>query len=493
VTSESRVLTRRFLLVKEVAMETTRHDGCKAIGRSAAVAGAISALVWAMVLSVRATGAGEPDPFELVFSNPAGVHRTVTMGGAIDTNNAFFQDLGTNGRTCFSCHRPAQAWTITPRELADRFVATDGLDPIFRANDGSNCEGADVSSIEARRQAFSLLLSKGLIRVGIQVPANAEFTIVDEDDPYDCNAALTGASMYRRPLPTTNLPFLSAVMWDGRETVKGHAVRADLLTQASSATTSHAQGASPSASQLEEIVDFELGLFTAQTHAHAAGNLSARGVRGGPGFLAREPFCIGINDPLDILPAMPGACAASSGGLNPTVFTLFADWLTASSPGRQSIARGEEIFNHRTFVIDNVAGLNGRPEDPVAGPLQAGTCTICHDTPNAGDHSIAMPLNIGIADASRRTPDLPLYTLLNRATGETIQTSDPGRAMVTGRWSDIGKFKGPILRALAPRAPYFHNGSAGTLEEAVDFYNERFNIGLTPQEKADLVAFLNAL
>jgi cytochrome c peroxidase len=474
-------------------MWTTRHGDRRTLGRYVAIAGAVSALVSVMFLSVHATGAGTPDPFELVFSNQFGVHRTLTMAGAIDTSNPFFQDLGTNGRTCFTCHRPAEAWTVTPQELTERFRETDGLDPIFRTNDGSNCAGADVSSNWARRLAFSLLLSKGLIRIGIDVPQDAEFTIVDVDDPYGCNAPFTAASMYRRPLPTTNLPFLSTVMWDGRETVKGQAIRADLLTQASDATTGHAQGAPPSAPQLEEIVDFELGLFTAQTNLHAAGRLSARGARGGPGFLAREPFCIGINDPLNILPVMPGACAAPSGGLNPTVFTIFGDWLTATSPERQSIARGEEIFNHRTFVIDNVAGLNGRPEDPVAGPLQSGTCTICHDTPNAGDHSIAMPLNIGIADASRRTPDLPLYTLQNKATGETTQTSDPGRAMVTGRWGDIGKFKGPILRALSARAPYFHNGSAATLEEAVDFYDVRFTIGLTAQDKIDLVAFLRAL
>ena len=133
------------------------------------------------------------------------------------------------------------------------------------------------------------------------------------------------------------------------------------------------------------------------------------------------------------------------------------------------------------------------PADPVPGPIQAGTCTICHDTPNAGDHSIAMPLNIGVADAARRTPDMPLYTLQNSATGDVVQTTDPGRAMVTGRWSDVGKFKGPVLRAMAARGPYFHNGLAATLEEAVDFYNERFNIGLSAQDKADLVAFLKAL
>ena len=105
---------------------------------------------------------------------------------------------------------------------------------------------------------------------------------MDADDPYDCGAPLTQASMYRRPLPTTNLAFLSTVMWDGRETVKGQAIRSDLLTQASDATTGHAQGAAPSPVQLQQIVDFELGLFTAQTHDNGAGSLEPMRA-GGPG------------------------------------------------------------------------------------------------------------------------------------------------------------------------------------------------------------------
>jgi cytochrome c peroxidase len=104
-----------------------------------------------------------------------------------------------------------------------------------------------------------------------------------------------------------------------------------------------------------------------------------------------------------------------------------------------------------------------------------------------------MPLDIGLADASRRRADQPLYTLRNKSTGETVQTTDPGRALVTGRWRDIGRFKGPTLRALATRAPYFHNAFANDLHEVVDFYDVRFGIGLTPQEKDDLVAFLKTL
>ena len=71
--------------------------------------------------------------------------------------------------------------------------------------------------------------------------------------------------------------------------------------------------------------------------------------------------------------------------------------------------------------------------------------------------------------------------------------TDPGRALISGNCADIGKVKGPILRGLAGRAPYFHNGSAATLMDAVNFYDQRFNIGFTDQQKQDLVNFLNAL
>ena len=74
-----------------------------------------------------------------------------------------------------------------------------------------------------------------------------------------------------------------------------------------------------------------------------------------------------------------------------------------------------------------------------------------------------------------------------------MKTTDPGRAMVTGKMTNIGAFKPPILRDLAVRAPFFHNGSAETLDDVVNFYNARFTIGLTPQQHDDLVAFLRSL
>ena len=57
----------------------------------------------------------------------------------------------------------------------------------------------------------------------------------------------------------------------------------------------------------------------------------------------------------------------------------------------------------------------------------------------------------------------------------------------------VGKTKGPILRGLSSRAPYFHNGSAQTLLDIVHFYETRFGLVLSKQDELDLVNFLSVL
>jgi cytochrome c peroxidase len=88
---------------------------------------------------------------------------------------------------------------------------------------------------------------------------------------------------------------------------------------------------------------------------------------------------------------------------------------------------------------------------------------------------------------------VPLYTLRNLQSGEVRQTTDPGRALITGKWKDLDRFKVPALRGLSARPPYFHDGSAATLRDVVDFYDQRFSIGYPAQEKRDLAAFLGSL
>jgi cytochrome c peroxidase len=453
-----------------------------------------------------------------VFADPNGSFATLNQEGpTLEANNPFFQNLGTNGRRCVTCHQPSDAWTVTPPHIQERFDSSDGNDPIFRPIDGSGCPSQDVSTVDARREAYSLLLNKGLIRVGISVPMspNAEFTVLNNDNPYGCGST-SQISQYRRPLPATNLPFLSTVMWDGRETFKdanGHLqpLSFDLADQAMGATLGHAQGAQPpTTAQQQQIVDFETHLFTAQVNDTQAGELDAFGANGGPVPLSQQTFFLGINDPLGGNP--------TGASFNPKIFSLFDSW--ANLPGgqnnqttlaRQSIARGQNLFNTLPITITGVAGLNDavcKPDpfnpaivcgtlcqthrDACGQPIQ-GFCGTCHDTPNVGNHSLPAPLNIGLADASRRTPDLPLITVMCNATGEILQVSDLGRAMITGKCADVGRFKGPILRGLSARAPYFHNGSAATLMDVINFYDDRFSLRLTAQQKADLVAFLSSL
>lgn len=458
----------------------------KCVVRSMAVVASAAIVIGAAAW----VSADQPDPHLLTFRDDTGTVRTFNTADSLDTDNPFFQSLGTNGRACVTCHQASDGWSVTPTHLRERFATSRGLDPIFSSNDGSNCEGASPASLSQRRAASSLLLTKGLIRVGLTVPLDAEFTVAAVDDPYKCGGSLDNVSAYRRVLPTTNLRFLSTVMWDGRETKPGQSIVDDLKGQAKDATLGHAQASlTPTDDEIRQIVSFEMGLFTAQATDNAAGALHAHDATGGPVVLSQQPFFLGINDPLGGNPT--GAAFDSR------AFSLFDRWMKSThseddTPGdaRVAIARGQALFNTRPIVIAGVAGLN---DNPAVGASFSGTCTTCHDTPNSGNHSVSAPLNIGLTDASKRTLDLPLYTLRNKSTGDEVMTSDPGRAMISGKWKDVGKFKGPILRGLAAHAPYFHNGSAATIADAVEFYNTRFQLKLTAREKSDLVAFLQAL
>ncbi len=431
-------------------------------------------------------------PNPLFTTDSRGILGTYSTAGGIDINNPFFQNLGTNGRTCNTCHISSSAWGLTPADVQEKFNRTGGTDPIFHTNDGANCPSADVSTVDARRKASSQLLSKALIRVTVSVPANAQFQIIKVRDPYNCpeNTPMNPA-LFRRPLPAANLDFLSAVMWDGRETVPGSipgksiSLTQSLENQAKDATTGHAQGAAPSAEQVAQIVRFETALYTAQTTDAHAGNLTAKSATGGPHYLSQQNFYVGINDVLGGDP--------TGASFNSQAFSLYSSWKNSASTYRQSIARGEALFNTFPIPITGVAGLN----DALGQPVIMGTCTTCHDSPNVGNHSFSVPLAIGTtaypALPQLDVAGLPVYTVQCIATGNTVQVTDLGRALVTGKCADIGKLKGPILRGLAARAPYFHNGSAATLNDAVEFYDNRFSLGLTAQQRTDLVAFLGTL
>ncbi len=449
-------------------------------------------------------------PNLLPFLNFTGFSATNSTTGSLDISGPFFQSLGTNGRTCTTCHAASDGFGLSAVDVQFRYFTTQGKDPLFAQVDGSTCPTGAINN--------SLLLNNGLIRIGIQVPPNttdpdpAQFTIAAVQDPYGC-ALVTNAqgqetaSMYRRPLPTTNLGFLSAVMFDGRESFFNPLnneqtfaanLNADLTQQAIDATLTHAQANQPPTSaQLSQIVGFEMALNSAQYYDFFAGNLyGQRGSQGGPQYLPKQQYYPGINDSLGGDP--------QGKQFNPNVFTIYAPWQKARNPQQASIARGEQIFNTQALTISDVPGLTTGTQ------TIAGTCTTCHDTPNVGNHSFPLPLDIGTGHSllyetdpniiaglqELQQPTLPVFELVctqGTEAGQTFYTTDPGKGLISGQCTDIGRIKGPILRGLASRAPYFHNGAAGNLSQLVNFYNKRFQIGLSQQQMQDLINFLQTL
>lgn len=444
------------------------------------------------------------------FFDLTGFSATNSTTGSVDLSGPFFQSLGTNGRSCGTCHVPGNAFALSAANAQFRYFISHGRDPLFAQVDGSTCPTGTINN--------NLVVNNGLFRIGLQVapnqfdPTAAQYTITAVQDPYGCALTTNSqgqqtASVYRRPLPATNLGFLSAVMWDGRESFfdplnNGQTfaanLNADLTQQAIDATLGHAQANQPpTQAQLTQIVGLEMALNSAQSYDFFAGNLYGQnGSQGGPQFLPTQQYYPGINDSLGGDP--------HGQQFNPNVFTVYTPWQNSRNRQQASIARGEQIFNNQSLTISDVPGLTTQ------GQQITGTCTTCHDTPNVGNHSFPLPLDIGTGHSLQyetdpniiaglqqlQQPTLPVFELVctqGPDAGQTFYTTDPGKALISGQCSDISRIKGPILRGLEARAPYFHNGAAANLSQLVNFYNVRFQIGLTAQQMQDLINFLQTL
>jgi len=116
---------------------------------------------------------------------------------------------------------------------------------------------------------------------------------------------------------------------------------------------------------------------------------------------------------------------------------------------------------------------------------ETGDCFHCHGMPLLSDNGFH---NIGL--------------------DSVFTGNDQGRFLVTGDPADLGAFKAPTLRNIALTGPYMHDGRFATLEEVIEHYNsgvkhsasldpimtkpgKETGLNLTPQQKADLVAFLH--
>jgi len=431
-------------------------------------------------------------------ANDRGFAESFHTAGTIDRTNPFFQTNGGNGRTCETCHLSDQGWTITPDAVTDLFNSTDGLAPLFMTLDEGSRPDNDISTLAARKKAFkSTLLKHGVTRFPVGLPATAEFTVTKVKDPAGF-ATPTQLIIFRRPSPVSNEAKVAQTNWAFQPGDLGQPdVPSFLVPNAQGATFFHLQQpALPLAAATLER-DFTIGLFLAQTFDNAAGALDAGGAKGGPAFLAQQPFYVGIND-------IQGNDPMTHTFTN-KVFTIFDAWENADldktlkgaakkqAQAKASIARGQAIFNSTQFNISGVNGLN----DVLGKQVVKGTCSTCHNTPNVGGHSVVRFFDTGTADENRCLSDYPVMTLQNKTTGAIRKVCDTGRAgsgfPPSGAWKDVGAFRAPPLRGLAARSPYFHDGQAMEIEDVIHFYEQRFKFSLKASEETDLANFLEAL
>lgn len=407
------------------------------------------------------------------YDNASGQLRLLNKSGEVETkDHPFFTALGSNGRACVTCHQPSTAMSLSLDLIRDRWAASKGKDPLFAAIDGSNCPDLP----QDKEESHSLLLGRGLFRIALTWPPKTkpDFRIEVVRDPTGCNKNPASISVYRRPRVAANLQYIvqyvseadGTLMADGRETT--------LQSQAVSAALIHEETSdAPSLTKLKQIEDFQRQLFVAQQWDVFGGLL---GEPSGPPLLGAENLAGGL----------AGAGAVPAAG---DLAASFDPWRDLTAPNlavrqrgfRESVLRGVDLFVSREFRLPD-----GRQ----------GTCATCH---GPGSHQ---PIDIGTTNlpAAKESPELPLFRITCDASapphpqlGRTFSTQDPGRGLITGKCADVGSIRMQQFRGLTARAPYFANGSAKDLGEVVDFFDRRFNIGLTDKEKQDLVSFLSIL
>lgn len=476
-------------------------------------------------------GDGRTLPALATYGDPFGEVGVLSSSGPVPTRgHPFFEPIGQNGRACVTCHQPENGMSLSAETIRHRWDETHGKDPLFAPVDGMNCPNLPPDD----PRSHSLLLDRGLFRIFLPWPPKAadgsaiepEFTLEVVRDPTGCNTSPQYGldsthpmvSVYRRPRPVANLKYVThqgfgVYAFIGKNglpatrdpetglpsgmNLMSDARQPTLKTQAVEAAITHLQfDGKLDDARLNRIVEFERQLYAGQVRHSVAGDLME--TDGPPGLGVRN------------LPA--GHEGVLGNNTTNYVIPMGDVWkhLPASdarSKLRESIARGQDVFMFRTFWIRDAMHLN---TVGLGNPAKR-TCATCH-----GMHMMGMDVANGWMDIgttnlpwareeplnpwNERKPELPLFKITCKPgvpphpfLGRVFYTQDPGRALISGKCNDVGTIVMQQLRGLSARAPYFSNGSAASLREMVDFYDRRFNIGFTDQEREDLINFLSAL
>lgn len=192
---------------------------------------------------------------------------------------------------------------------------------------------------------------------------------------------------------------------------------------------------------------------------------------------------IAASRPLALSPSIPPALAAWIGGrAYPELFAeAFGTPGISAARVAMAIASYERtLYSDRTPIDQAAADIRPLPQAEERGHqvYLNSFCTECHRGTQTSDNRF-------------------------RYIGVRPVDDDIGRSEVTGKATDLGRFRTPSLRNVGVRAPYMHNGGFSTLEEVVEFYdrggdftsstkdtNFVTRLRLSAKEKSDLVAFL---
>lgn len=359
--------------------------------------------------------------------------------GLFEGTSAYAGEVVGNGRTCFSCHQAGSAHFGLPPLPLHASVAAD--DPLLT---GFQADAGDDPLGFTNLDELGLILHK----------PNRFNPLLAEDDP------LRQVFFWRRSTRLLNTVFTFGILGDGRAR--------NLVEATRGAVFSHTQNGNL---PFHDIVDVQ-----------RLQDISA--------FVEQQI------DPPELVALLDSS--------DPMYQTLVNDPFYTVDVETDAEARGRDVFRH--------------------------SCMSCHNTPNVFsniDHvngsafSVAphygRPMDVGVAQRNAlhlefRRYDaqtgqrVPITIPLIREDGATVQVTvvdDVGVAGATGRYEDLHRFKVPQLRRVRQLGPYFHDNSAATLEDVVDYFNSddynhstdgrKHPIHLNAHQRADLLAFLNVL
>ncbi len=373
----------------------------------------------------------------------------------IDTSQALFEgfsqayggQLTSNGRVCASCHRGSDNnFGLPALPLTDTVAPDDPLIAGFTADAAGDPD------------AFENLVQRGLVRY-----RPSRFNLArSESDPF------REVFFWRKVPRLVNLRFQHGFLNDGRARV--------MFETCQGAAFTHTQGTDQRFDDLFPVAD--------------GADMEA--------FQFADTF----SDP--VLAALADPSAPIHDRLANDPFYTVAIHTSAQRHGARVFQRYCMTCHNVPNVFNNIWNVEplGNNARPVTDPAFAPSVGKNFDIGVAEQNKLGLNFGLAQPDGSRTTIVVPLAN----EDGTTTQlpvTIDIGLAAATGRAVDVGRFRVPQLRKIKDLGPYFHDNSAATLAEVVDYFNSsqynasrdgrRYPIHLDSHERADLLEFLEIL